>query len=290
MSDPQQQPPPEKKQAEKPKREKKPKESKKPAKEEKPKTAAASPAADDEESFDPAAYKANRTKVLTELQSAGKLNPWPHKWNVTMRVPEFVAKYESLTAGQQSEDVASVAGRVMSRRAAGSSLAFFDLWEQQTKIQVLANQKAYAPGAADSKDRFTAVVSVIRRGDIIGARGRPARSKTGELSIVPEEMQLLSPCLAMLPKSWFGLSDQETRYRQRYLDLILNRDVASNFSMRAGIIRHVRRFLDDRGFLEVETPILNMIPGGATAKPFVTHHNELNLDMFRHLSPPVFFS
>ncbi|XP_022059036.1 lysine--tRNA ligase isoform X1 [Acanthochromis polyacanthus] len=239
-------------------------------------------AALDEETLDPNQYFKIRTQAIQELKGTAE-DPYPHKYHVDLSLTEFIEKYNHLQPGDQLTDVLSVSGRIHAKRASGAKLIFYDLRGEGVKLQVMANSRSYK-----SEPDFEAINNKLRRGDIIGVRGNPGKTKKGELSIVPSEMFLLSPCLHMLPHLHFGLKDKETRYRQRYLDLILNDYVRQKFITRAKIITYLRNFLDQMGFLEIETPMMNIIPGGAVARPFITHHNELDMKLYMRIAPELY--
>lgn len=159
-------------------------------------------------------------------------------------------------------------------------MLFYDIAADGSKIQVMADRRQDPEGFAIHSD--------LRRGDIVGMTGVAGRSQRGELSIWPTTTVLLAPCLRMLPSKHKGVVDKEVRYRQRYLDLMFTPKTRQIFQTRSKIINHVRRFLDERGFLEVETPMMNMQAGGAVARPFKTHHNQLDLDMFMRIAPELY--
>ncbi|XP_077144693.1 lysine--tRNA ligase isoform X1 [Ranitomeya variabilis] len=236
----------------------------------------------DEESLDPNQYYKIRTQAIQQLKGT-KDDPYPHKFQVQMSLTKFIQQYSNLQVGDHLEEVVTIAGRIHAKRISGAKLIFYDLRGEGMKLQVMANSRFYK-----SEEEFIAVNNKLRRGDIIGVKGNPGKTKKGELSIIPQEMTLLSPCLHMLPHLHFGLKDKETRFRQRYLDLILNDYVRQKFIVRAKIITYLRRFLDDLGFLEIETPMMNIIPGGAVAKPFITHHNELDMDLYMRIAPELY--
>ena len=216
-----------------------------------------------------------RREKLVELQKQNK-DPFDvYKVERTHMSVEVKDNFEAL-----EETTVTVAGRIMSKRGQGK-VVFSDIQDRDGRIQLFI--KIDAVGEENLKAYKT-----YDLGDWVAATGTVFKTKTGEVSVKVETFELISKSLKPLPEKWHGLKDPDLRYRQREVDMISNPEVKDNFKKRAQILRGIRNFLDDRGFLEVETPMLAPIAGGASARPFVTHHNTLDIDMYLRIAPELY--
>lgn len=215
-----------------------------------------------------------RRERLKELEEEGKSPFLQEKYNISHKAKEIQDQFESL-----EETEASVAGRVMSKRGHGK-VNFIDLQDSTGRVQIFSKKDLLEDNYNDVKK--------LDIGDIIGVKGEIFKTKSGEVSIRAKEVVLLSKSLQILPEKFHGLKDVDLRYRQRYVDLIMNPEVKDVFITRTKIIKAIRRFLDDKGYLEVDTPILATVAGGANARPFLTHHNTLDIQMQMRIANELF--
>jgi len=223
-----------------------------------------------------------RLEKVAGLQKAG-LNPYAYQWKSTAHAQQLQEQYADLAPGEEISAEVAIAGRIIARRILGK-LAFFNLQDETGTIQLYLDKKRISETMAAVPNAFNTVIKLTDTGDILGAKGTIKRTERGELSIYVNEYEILTKSLLPLPDKWHGLTDVEKRYRQRYVDLIVNPEVRQTFRRRAQITAAIRRYLDQEGFIEIETPVLQSEAGGADARPFITYHNTLEMELYLRIA------
>ncbi|MEB3269391.1 MAG: lysine--tRNA ligase [Leptolyngbya sp.] len=226
--------------------------------------------------------RATRLEKIQQLQQAGQ-TAFAYRWDVTHHAATLQATYGDLAPGEEVAEEVAIAGRILARRVFGK-LAFFSLQDETGTIQLYLDKKEIRDGMADQPEAFNQLKQLTDVGDILGVKGTIKRTEKGELSVKVREYALLTKALLPLPDKWHGLTDVAKRYRQRYVDLIVNPEVRDTFRKRALITAFIRRYFEDRGFVEIETPVLQGEAGGAEARPFITYHNTLDMPLYLRIA------
>jgi lysyl-tRNA synthetase class 2 len=226
--------------------------------------------------------RATRLEKVEQLKALG-MNPYAYHWEPTHHAAELQEKFADLPDGEEVNFEVAIAGRILVRRVFGK-LAFFNLQDDTGTIQLYLDKKRITEEMADVPDAFNHLKKLTDTGDIIGAKGTIKRTEKGELSVYVSRYTMLTKSLLPLPSQWYGLTDTEKRYRQRYVDLIVNPDVRETFRRRAKITAGIRRYLEEQDFIEIETPVLQSEAGGADARPFITYHNTLEMDLYLRIA------